>query len=267
MTDGLIIIKFGGSIITDKNSPTPELRKDILTNLIEQLAEIYNTKTRKIILVHGAGSFAHPIAKKYELKKGAHTKEQILATADINTSMMKLNTIVTEMLVAQGVPAVGLPPHAFITQNNGLLESIPLKKIDKYLDLEMIPVLYGDMVLDEGINASVLSGDAIVPYLGNKLRANRVIYVSDVDGIYTENPKINPNAELITLVNNENFESIIAGFEQHNQLDVTGEMKYKLLEIKSALPGIQVQMLNGSKPKHLLAAVDSQNVGTTLQFD
>ena len=74
--------------------------------------------------------------------------------------------------------------------------------IQKYIDNGFVPVLYGDAVLDQNeyFKYAILSGDQIITYLAKKLKANRVILSSDVDGIYTDNPKTNPDAKLIDIV-------------------------------------------------------------------
>ena len=53
-------------MITDKESNTPKIRQDALN----QIAEILKNSKKKIIIVHGAGSYGHPIAKKYGIAEG-----------------------------------------------------------------------------------------------------------------------------------------------------------------------------------------------------
>ncbi len=263
----LLIVKFGGSVITDKDSIDPKPNQSIITNLSEQLSDIYKTKTKRIILVHGAGCYAHPIAKKFDLKLGVFSAEQKLAAAEINYNMDRLSALVRESLVSFGVPAVGIPPHAFISQEGGQLSDIPVDIINKYLDLEMVPVLFGDMVLDSEINGSVISGDAIVPYLGKQLGAKSVIYVSDVNGIFSENPKTNPDSRHIKDINDDNYEEVKTFLTPNNNSDVTGEMAGKLDELKKYLTKIPIYITNGNIPNSLRETANGNTSGTTILFN
>ena len=59
------LLKLGGSLLTDKNQPY-SLRKDILRSSVRQIIDA----DEKLILIHGGGSFGHPIAKTYRLTEG-----------------------------------------------------------------------------------------------------------------------------------------------------------------------------------------------------
>ena len=69
------IVKLGGSVITDKNQPF-SIRKIIISNLLTQI----KNSEKKIIIVHGGGSFGHPLAKEYQIHKGFNPEidDQIL---------------------------------------------------------------------------------------------------------------------------------------------------------------------------------------------
>ena len=58
----MFIIKIGGSVITDKAKQN-SFKKDVIDNLAKQISK----SKKEIILVHGAGSYGHILAKKYNL--------------------------------------------------------------------------------------------------------------------------------------------------------------------------------------------------------
>lgn len=58
----MIILKLGGSIITRKDKTKPTLNP---ANLERIAQEISVAKIKKLIIIHGAGSFGHPYAQKY----------------------------------------------------------------------------------------------------------------------------------------------------------------------------------------------------------
>lgn len=235
----LLIIKLGGSIITDKNSPTPKPNQTKINALSKKVSTFYN-EGNQIILVHGAGSFGHPIVKKYHLQKGMKTPEQKHAFKETQRSMNKLNNIIVKSLHKLKLPATTFVPHSFIKQSSGELIPFDVKLIKERLTAEKIPVLYGDAVEDIKIGCSVLSGDTIVTYLANKLKADRVIFFSDVEGVFDKDPKRYPDAKLIKEVTDKNLKTILKGLSSSDRADVTGEMKGKILQIKNSLLGVEV---------------------------
>ena len=56
----MYILKIGGSVITDKSKKFI-LRNEILDELSKQIKKV----NKKCIIVHGAGSFGHILAKKH----------------------------------------------------------------------------------------------------------------------------------------------------------------------------------------------------------
>lgn len=263
----LIVIKFGGGVITDKTKDTPTPNKKNINSLAKQLSQISLSGRYKFIIVHGAGSYGHPLAKKYGLSKGMYSENQRYGFSLVSQKMLELNLLIVKSLQEQKLPAVGLPPHSFVTQSEGKLKKIDHKIVKYLLRGNQIPVLYGDGVLDDKWGCSILSGDTIVSHLAKKLKAKNVIFLSDVDGIYDSDPKKNPEAKLIKEINNENLNQILEGITANNPNDVTGEMRGKILEIKINLQGVLVQVLSGLKTGTLGKAAEQGLGGTRLQFD
>lgn len=266
MTSKLLIIKLGGSVITFKDDPEPKVREETIESLAQEIKEL-SESGYKIIIVHGAGSFGHPPVKKYQLHKGMQTQEQKQAFSLVISELMRLNSILINKFVEALLPVASLPPHSFVTQDSGKFTGFDTETIEDYLSSTHIPVLFGDLVMDRSWGCSVLSGDVIVPYLAQKLKAEKVIYLSDVDGIFDKDPKKYPDAKLIKDVNDQNLEEVLKGLTSNNPNDVTGEMEGKILEIKKYFSGLPVVITNGLVPKNLTKAVDQYPAGTTLQFD
>lgn len=260
----LIIIKLGGSVITYKDSNIPRPRKKDITRIAKELKKVY-AKKYSIILVHGAGSYAHPIVKKSGIHNGMYSIFQRLAFNKTSLSLMQLNIFLLGELIKNSLPAVTLPPHSFVKNTrNGLRFKTDI--IKDFLDQEMIPVLFGDMVLDDDKNCLVLSGDQIVTNLAKKFAAEDVIFISDVDGVFESDPKKNPEAGLIKEINNENLSQVLEGLTQNNIFDVTGEMRGKVLSLHKELKGKRIKLLNGLVPGRLVEAVSGDYIGTQLLF-
>lgn len=267
MKRGLLVVKLGGSVVTFKNSSRPKARITVIQRLAEEIKQLVETHEYRLILVHGAGSFGHPLAKKYGLFRGMKTKKQKLGFGLTDQKMIELNSLIVSALLKNQVPAVGLPPRAFITQTAGKLESFDYSLIQAYLQEGIVPVLFGDVVLDTQWGCSVISGDTIIPYLSKQLQADKVIFLSDVDGIFDSDPKKNPEAKLIKEINDENIAQVLEGITANNSHDVTGEMQGKIVKLKNSLRGSKIFILNGLRSKSLKQAIEEhKRVGTCLLF-
>lgn len=261
----LIVIKLGGSVVTYKDSPTPKARISIIKRLAKEIKQL-SDKQFQIILVHGAGSFAHGLVKKYDLHHGMRNTQQKKIFGQVVENLLRLNGIITHSLNEAGLPVVTLPPHNFVLQSAGKLNYLELGMIKRYLKNNQIPILFGDLVLDDKWGCSVLSGDAIVCYLGKKLASDKVIFLSDVDGIYDSDPNKNPTAKLIPKITNKNLAQVLKGLSPTGRDDVTGEMKGKILQIQKTLRGVIVKLTNGLKTESLLKVLDQDQIGTMLHL-
>lgn len=265
MSKKLLVIKLGGAVVTYKNSPTPKARIQTIKSLSKEIKQLKD-QGYQIVLVHGAGSFAHGIVKKYDLHHGMKTEQQRRAFKLTQKRMLKLNKIIMDELTLAGLNSVSLSPHTFITQNEGKLHDFDLKLIKKYLAKNITPMLFGDMVLDDKWGCSVLSGDTIVCYLGKKLKAEKVIFLSDVDGIYDKDPKKYVQARLIPEITNKNIVQVLKGLSPTEREDVTGEMQGKVLKIYQELKQVETFVVNGKSPKVLTHLMNSIPTGTKLLF-
>lgn len=265
----LVIIKLGGSVITYKDSQTSRARDNVIKRLAREVGEVLN-KGYRLVIVHGAGSFGHPLAKKHQLHKGMQTDEQKIGYSQTVANMLELNGIIVRELIKCRVRAVGLPPHAFTMQSAGEFKGFDCAVIEGYLRLGFVPVLFGDGVLDDKWGCSILSGDVIVPYLAKKLKTRRVVFLSDVDGIFDSDPKLDRNAGRVQEITDKNLKQVLRILRNSagrgNRADVTGEMQGKILAIKERLSGIEVCIVNGLEKERLIKAVEGEEVGTKIRL-
>ncbi|MEK7617502.1 MAG: isopentenyl phosphate kinase [Patescibacteria group bacterium] len=267
MSKKLLVIKLGGSVITIKDAPAAKANLKVIKRLAKEIKAVLDQDKYKIILVHGVGSFAHGLVKKYNLHQGIKTDRQIVASDQVKRQISRLNSIIVKHLLGAKIRAVGLIPHTFIVQSKGRLKNIDMEIINAYLNNNQIPVLFGDLVLDDKWGCSVLSGDTIVCHLAKILKAWRVIFLSDVDGIFDSDPKKNPEAKLISEVNNSNIKQVLKGLSPSGRDDVSGEMIGKISEIQKYLKRVPVLITNGLKADNLVQAVKAPTkaqVGTRI---
>ena len=255
------ILKLGGSVVTDKDKPfTPN------TPNIERLAaEVAASTSTPLVIVHGGGSYGHPVAKKYSIDEGYKRPGQLLGFSRTHQAMVQLNKIIVDALLDAGVPAFSLSPSSFMVTEARRITELDADKIRRYLGAGMVPVLYGDAVLDTQQGFAILSGDQLVMRLATSLQAERVVLGSDVDGVYTADPKLVKDARLISRLSLKELDGMVRIGEALNT-DVTGGMLGKVREAAEAVAaGVEVILVNAGEAGRVEAALRGEKVmGTVL---
>lgn len=229
----LYVLKIGGSVATYKNRPGFSVRRSLLKNVADQILAAKKKNDFDLILIHGAGGYGHFLAKKYELKKGTgKDKEKLHGALLSRCANQKLNGAITDILVEQGLSITPVHTASVIVQENQEISSFDLSAVQEALENECIPLLYGDMVFDKRLGMTVCSGDAIAPYLADKFRASRIIFASDIAGMFTCDPYLNPDAKLVENISFDDIQESVSVSHSHN-VDVTGGLLGKINQIGS----------------------------------
>jgi len=256
-----IILKLGGSVITYKEkSLTPNVEA------INRLAhEISRANVLPLIIVHGGGSFGHPIAKAYRINEGFKDSSQIIGFSKTHQVMTKLNKIVIDALISHNIPAVEVQPSSFIITKSDRIKTMDNKVVKKLFETGFVPVLYGDAVLDSDKGFAILSGDQLFSSLATQLAAERIIVGVDVDGLYMSDPKKAKTAKLVQHITLQELKKMQHKIRGATVTDVTGGMLGKISELIPAVEaGIRVLIVNASKPDNVYKALKGQTVIGTL---
>ncbi len=236
----MIVIKVGGSAVTDKSSfKKPKL--EVIDKIAKDIADI---RPGRLILVHGAGSFGHPFVVKYRLKE----VEDIYGVVQAHLSCKELNRIICEFLLKYGLKPYPIHPFLTFRIENGKI-NFDRFLIENALKKGFIPVLHGDMVYNMDLNRFVvLSGDDITLELARIFKAEKVGFATDVDGVYVD-------GVLAKVVTSKDLEKI--GFSKG--IDVTGGMRGKVEKILRS--SVKARIFNVSKLRDFLTCKD---VGTLI---
>ena len=270
----MIILKLGGSVLTKKDSIHAEVNYDNLNRITTEIRNSFLVKDSNLdlsdglIIVHGAGSFGHPLAQKYQIGKYFKSEkypEKRIGFSKTQNCVKRLNTIICKCLISKKIPCVSIQPSSFMTTNNKRIENFNLDLIDKYLDEGFIPVIYGDVVIDSNLKIAVLSGDQILQYIAKNLKSkeiNEIILGTDVDGVFTKNPKKHKDAKLIEKVSSlEDIDEL----DSTSNIDVTGGMIGKIIELlKLADLGIESKIINANKEGSIANALLNKKVKGSL---
>ncbi|MEP7162614.1 MAG: isopentenyl phosphate kinase [Candidatus Moraniibacteriota bacterium] len=249
----LFIVKLGGSIITHKNREFPSIRKVNIVRIGKALVKNFDLKKYRLILVHGAGSFGHLSAKKFDLAQGTKDHPEKLFRALENQALdQELNTQMVKILQTTALPVTGIKTSSVVTNKEGELSSFEMKALLAALDTNTIPLLYGDMVFDTSWGMSICSGDVLTPFLAEKLKATKIFYASDVDGIFTRDPFQYRDAKLIREISLSGLLSGKISLSRSHNIDVTAGFKGKFeIYKKRVFPSLQaIHVFNGLKSEN-----------------
>ncbi|MHA1265992.1 MAG: isopentenyl phosphate kinase [Candidatus Helarchaeota archaeon] len=256
----LIFLKLGGSVITQKDVTTPQINLNNLKRISKEIAESYHQGSFNLVIVHGAGSFGHPIVKKTGIHEGITTDEQVFSFAQTQLLQNELNCKVCEILQKFKLPAIPVQPSASAIMDRKRLISLHHDLIQNLLSLSLIPVLFGVPAFDKTQKCSILSGDQILVYLAKQLQPTKLIFASNVDGV------LGANQEVIKKITPLNYSAVQNLLYDAKYDDVTGSMRGKIAEL-AQLKGIKSYIINGNKPGIITDVLNERFVrGTVIEF-
>ncbi len=255
---GLVFVKLGGSVITDKAKPEM-VRPQVISRLAAEIAVALATRPDlRLVLGHGSGSFGHPVAQRYGTHLGVHSPADWWGFAATAAVAARLNRLVADALVAAGVPAWSIQPSASARCRDGELLSLEIDPIEEALAHGLVPLLYGDVALDDVRGGTIISTEQIFAHLARRLRPGRLIMVGEVDGVYESDPIHNPAALPIPEITRHNWTQVRTLLGGSHAADVTGGMLAKVEEMVALvreLPGLTVHLLSGLRPGALESAL------------
>ena len=251
----LIVKKFGGTSVQDKER---------IFNVAKRCAVDYE-KGNDIVVVLSA--------------MGKQTDELIKMAKDINENVPKremdmLFTIGEQTSVALmamafdklGIPAVSLnafqvPMYTTSVYGNSRIKEIRTERIKEELSKRKIVVITGFQGIDKFNNYTTLGrggSDTTAVALASVLKADLCQIYTDVDGVYTADPRKVPNAKKINEITYDEmleFASLGAGV-LHNRavelakknkipLDVRSSLSYEEGTIVKELPDMEKMLVSG----------------------
>lgn len=252
----MLLIKLGGSAITDKSRPLTS-RADDIKRLVREIADVPEKK----IVVHGGGSFGHIRAEEYDLAKGYVDEKQREGICIVQRDMRILNQIIVDAFYEAGVGVASIPAGAITMFEDGQMVKFPTDVFSHYLDLGITPITFGDVVVDRSRGISICSGDDIMLQLAKDLNVEKCIFVTAVDGIFSDY-RTQEGTEPLTVVEPGTDIKFI-----NQDVDVTGSMKRKLdLMFEMASLNCKVYVINGLVPDRLSNALKGKEyVGTEVR--
>ncbi len=175
-----MVAKLGGSVITDKTKNS-SYRSDVTSALAEEIA----SSDESVVVVHGGGSFGHPLAKQYGLSADGPLQAST-GVSQTRGAMYELNSLVCKTMGESRLSPYPFAPFDAVAASGPVPTSKWLRGL---LKAGLTPVTFGDVTLQKG-GFKVLSGDMIILELARILKPDRCVFALDVDGVYEESSRM-----------------------------------------------------------------------------
>ena len=243
----LILVKLGGSLITDKRRPDTS-RPDVILRLARELAACLPELRAGLLLGHGSGSFGHAAARRHGLGTTVVAPERRAGVAETQARAAALHRQVVEALAAEGVPVFSFAPSSALIAEEGRPASVPVEPVARALELGLVPLLYGDLVMDRRLGASILSTEQLLEAVGEGLaergwRLVRAVWLGITDGIH------GPDGATLPVIHAEDPETALHAAGGSDAPDVTGGMAHRLeVALRLARRGTPSWVVDGRKP-------------------
>jgi len=243
----MLLVKLGGSIITNKKKPLSP-RKKTIDSIVQSLRKV----KEDMVLVHGGGSYGHYWSVKYDM----HTKPanyNIRGVSIVKNSMIELNKIILDSFLKNKLNPYCLPPSNFMLGTKPITKKI--NEIKKIANSGLIPITFGDALWYANKKSYILSGDQIMSILARVIRPRLSIFILNEDGLYS-------NLKSKKLINEFKNEKISI---KKDTMDVTGGMARKVSEATNiSKMGLRVFFVNGNKPNRIVNAINGNKFEGTL---
>lgn len=144
-----------------------------------------------------------------------------------------------------------------------------INTIDELLNMDIIPIINENdtVVVDELEGNNIGDNDMLSAIVSRLVEADRLIILTDIDGLYDSNPRTNPDAVKINVVEkiDRQIMDMAAGSGSNRG---TGGMVTKLQAASYATKrGIEVHVINGSKPQNLYKVFEGETPGTVFKAE
>lgn len=254
-----IVIKLGTSTLAHK---TGKLNIRRMTNLVRVISDLHNSG-KEIIMVSsgaiglGAGKIGLP-----EKPKDTKTKQAVAAIGQC-----ELMHVYDDMFEKYSVTVAQILLTKTIINNENHCENFK-NTVETLVGMGVIPIVNeNDTIAVDELELEIGENDSLSALVAELSGADLLLILSDIDGLYTSDPRSNPNAEPISVVEHITPEIESAAGGAGSSLG-TGGMSTKINAAKIAVQaGIDMVIMNGKDPEKLYDLFEDKEIGTIFKAE
>lgn len=266
-----LVIKLSGKVLEER-----ALRLE----MARQIAGLWAAGHR-LVVVHGAGKQLTDLSKRLGIPVVQHQGRRVTDEATLETAKMVFSSVnrdLVALLVSRGVPALGLTgydalltrsvkrPPLRMTDAEGVTRDVDFGFVGEILEVNggalrrlveapYLPVICS-LCADESGQVLNINADTLATEFAIGLKADRLVSVSDVDGIYLD---LNDRSSLLRR---------LSAAEVRRYLKEGRFTEGMIPKVETALKAVEhgvaaFQVVSGIEPDALLKAIE-KNAGTIL---
>lgn len=247
-----IVIKIGTSTLT---YPTGHLHIRRVEELCKTISDIKNAGHEIILVSSGAIGMGIGKLGLQERPADIPTKQAAAAVGQCelmytyDTLFSRYNHTVAQLLITKDDVANDARHNNFRNTLNRLLEMGIIPVINENDTVATDEIVIGD-------------NDTLAAFVSESIAADKLVLLSDIDGLYTADPHMHPDAELIQFANRVDDAMFALAGGSSCGLG-TGGMVTKLHAATICLAcGCDMVIANGNQPENLYDIIDGRPVGT-----
>ena len=251
-----IVIKIGSSSITHEK--TGEINLGKIEKLVRQIADLKG-EGREVVLVSSGAIAAGRHTFKQDERPSTLAKKQAFAAVGQAKLMMiyqrifaEYNIIASQILMTKSTIT---DSEARVNAHNTFLE---------LLNLGSVPIVNeNDTIATDEIKVG--DNDTLSAIVASLVDADLLILLSDIDGLYTDDPRKNTEAKFIEEVEQIDDKILALGKDTSSNVG-TGGMNTKLhAAIISTYSGADMLIANASRLENIADIIAGKNVGTLFK--
>ena len=249
-----IVIKIGTSTLA---YPTGHINIRRVEELCKVISDIKNAGNQVIVVSSGAIAMGIGKLGLRERPKDIPTKQAAAAVGQCELMYIydklfsEYNHTVAQLLIT-GEDVENDTRHTNFSNT-----------LTRLMDLGAIPIINeNDTVATKEI--VIGDNDTLAAIVAQSVKADKLVLLSDIDGLYTADPHLDPNAKLIQVAHKVDADILALAGGSGSNLG-TGGMVTKLEAAKICLScGCDMIITNGNNPDNLYDIMDGKSIGTTF---
>lgn len=253
-----IVVKVGTSTLTYENG---KINFSKIDKLARVLSDLMNQDKEIILVTSGAVGIG---LSKLKLKSKPETTREKQAVAAVG--QCELMHIYGKFFSEYGHLVGQILLTKDVTINEGSRQNV-INTLETLIEKDILPIVNeNDSVavdeLENGINRVFGDNDTLSAIVAELVKADLLIILSDIDGLYTCDPRKNSCSELISVVEDitPKIEGCAGGVGSRRG---TGGMITKIAAARMAVSnGINLVIANGEEPSIISDILAGKNVGT-----
>lgn len=249
-----IVIKIGSSSLTHKETKDINYRK--LEQLVRVLSDLKNRGKEVILVTSGAQAVGRQVLHLSTIPSPMGKKQALAAVGQAKLMMTyqrlfsEYNQTVAQILITKG------------TMLRKTSRTNAKNTFNELIKLGVIPIVNeNDTVATDEIEFG--DNDHLSSFVVSLIEADLLIILSDIDGLYTDDPTQNENAQFVSYVEKVETKHFMMGKETSSSDVGTGGMSAKIdaARIASA-SGAGMILMNGEDVSLIYNALEAEPIGT-----